>query len=693
MRLITIVLVIILIIIIFNFIFIYNKIRKFKTDEGLINNAYNDNLNKMYGGTGLNEWVIGFTLLPDDFVPELKQNNRSIRLMIEYSENWNRNHLIKTFLSAAQCFEKEDITQNVKIGYSVVTNRFMYLNSVKIQQNDFPNVCWVNQDTINTLTNRNRRSNYLGKRISVIDDRIQTEKYDLIDINFNGGDQNNSDLLATEIIDAKQIHNYNNGPAFYDLYDNNEPEMLRNNDTVLEVIDSRPNTITSTNQVYKYYDERESTLKTTKRKFIAINYDSAKDLIKTLIKPNNINNATNPRDTWENTRKLIKIAMDHYSFVFVFFNNNYRNVYIIGWNTLSQMNTVFNYILSGDYANITNRLESILSLEQDVSTLYNEMMKTINRYGLNGNISNSPNVFLQVMQQLIASQPTPQPTLQQTLQPTPQEIYKFVDESWGKITNNFTTICRHYRIPIIQNIDMNSIQTTLTNVKKMLTNVNINADTLKTQADNSLNRYLNRVNFNNVKTSVIKLRHFAVNNNVLIPQTVPSVVIRTSNHPNPDALFSITNSNNTISLTIDGITGIQTFGPFNYVSRTTSNSLIKPTQQGIISNRSSNLSSRSNSNNPDRRNALLSKVNGTNPLLKSTTPYKSINVQFFERMRGKIENDRNANMAIKNFCNKSKIHLTPPTPINFNNNNDIIFDNNGGWCLFRQPHITNFVLN
>ena len=81
---------------------------------------------KTKGGRSVNEWLIAYTLLATKFLCDLNIGEKG-GIMIEYSENWNSSHLIKTFLSACQCFERNN--PGLRMAYSNDLCRFVIANS------------------------------------------------------------------------------------------------------------------------------------------------------------------------------------------------------------------------------------------------------------------------------------------------------------------------------------------------------------------------------------------------------------------------------------------------------------------------------------------------------------------------------------------------------------------------------------
>lgn len=641
MRLITVILVIIFVLFVLYTISNWSYIKpQYKTtgggidkECGYVNKAYNNNLNKLYGGLALHEWIIGYTLLPDDFVPDVQENDYQ-SLMIEYSENWNRAHLIKTFLSAAQCYQNE--YPELKIGYSILLNRFTILNSDVIhttrEKNDLRFVYLKDEQSYADAQFLNYES-YFGQRICIIDDRTNDRSVK-IDINFNNN-RPATDPLIENLFRRKEITNQNNEPVYVGFYDVllSPGEMINGIDTSLKEKRIYTNTININDRnVYKIHDYRENIVRTTKNKFLAINYANARNFVQALT-------TNRTRNDWTETRKLIKGAMNKYSFVFVFFNNDFTQVYIIGWNTLMEMNAVFNYLLSQDYINAITKIQRYPQLNNDIT----QRLTQLNIYLTNSNQQlnlqltnmNSPIEFINRINMINTAQ------LNQEQFMIIDNVVQNITNQWNQILYGFNQICNLYGIPLNKNITMDEIKNILNEIDNNILISNFNTDVLKTNADNILGDYLRQYHQNVVTVANIKLKGVLDypnphgNNPIRKYPILTSTTITTSNHPNPDALFKFykfdTQTIKQFAFNVEHLTGLNNIRPFNR------------------------------------------KLNDDH--------YNTIDVKFFNTLRGQILSN-NISQNIKNYCINSQMPQQPAGSTNVNN-----------YYLLQQNHITNIVLN
>lgn len=267
--------------------------------------------------------------------------------MIEYSENWNSSHLIKTFLSACQCFEQND--PGLRMAYSNDLCRIVIINSPHINKSQkLYNLAYNTDLTTKFLNTEEIKGTYLEHIVLINDSEIK------VDIGFGNGNINNS------IDSEKNLYNYvvnkNGKVCYYDLYNKRSYEYNDKFDLAQldyfenrSIFDKSVDEITNFNHmnsnpdnvVYRYYDPRDDilTMNNNQFKFLAFNYDNASNLNDILY-----NNCS--RINWVNIQNRIQNALERYSFVFCFFaDNNYQNLCIVGWNTLSQMNSVYQYLL------------------------------------------------------------------------------------------------------------------------------------------------------------------------------------------------------------------------------------------------------------------------------------------------------------------------------------------------------------
>lgn len=651
MRIITVILVIILVLFVlytisnWNYIKLQHKTAGGSIDKayGYVNKTYNNNLNKLYGGLALNEWIIGYTLLPDDFVPDVQPNTHQ-SLMIEYSENWNRAHLIKTFLSAAQCYQNE--YPKLKIGYSILLNRFTILNSDVIhtthEKNDL-RFCLLKDEQSYAAVQYLNYESYFGQRICIIDDRRTNDRNVGIDINFNNN-RPATDPLIEDLFKQKGITNRNNEAVYVGFYNvlYSPEEMIDGIDTSLKEKRINTNTINLNDRnVYKFHDYRENITRTTKNKFLAINYTNATNLVQALTG----NNKT--RDNWTETRRLIKGAMDKYSFVFVFFSNDFTQVYIIGWNTLMEMNTVFNYLLSQVYVNAANKMlpliQPLIQLRNNVIQLNVIIMNTNQQFNLQLTNPDSPIEFINRMNMIDPTQ------LNQANLMYLNNVKQNVTNQWNQILADFNQICLSYSIQLNQNITTNLIENILNDIINNIfisnfntENLKANADNLKTNANNILLDYLGQYHQNVVTVADLKLKgvidYYDQQKGKILRDypILTSTTITTSNHPNPDSLFKFRKYNildlKQFTFSVENLTGLNGLGPFN---------------RGLLENH-----------------------------------YVRINVRFFDTLKWQITHNNGVAQNIKNYCNNSQMPPQPAGPINVNNR-----------YISQQPHITNIVLN
>lgn len=638
MRLITVILAIILLISVLYIITNLVKSKSMKTNGGNLQNEQPSH-NKMYGGLGLNEWVIGYTLLPDDFIPDV-QPNTTETLMIEYSENWNKAHLIKTFLSAAQCYERE--YTNLKIGYSVQLNRFVVLNSnivhITANQNDLASIYLKDEQSVVGAKYLNRDT-YLAQRLCVIDNR-RNDRDIKININFNNN--RGPDPLISQLFKDHGITNENNEPVyigFYNILESPE-EMGNQTDTALNEDQVETNTITVSlgdRHVYRYYDWRENNITATKNKFLAINYTDTTNFVRALT-------TNKTRDDWTETRKLIKGAMNKYSFVFVFFSDDFRIVYIIGWNTLSEMNTVFNYLVSKDYMNALTKIQQYPTLRDDITQRLTQLNNDLanNNQQLNLQLTNldSPINFNDHIIYMINNVNLNQQQLMML-----NNVAQNIKNQWDQILLTLAQICDLYNIPLnqVQNITIKSINDLLNEINNNILLANLDVDNLKLNIDNKLNAYLSQHHRNNVIIANLKLkgvrdRYNPRSGNTLRDYpTFTTPIIVTNNHPNPDSLFrfaKFVGRVNQFSFSIENLTKLNQIGPFN---------------RGL---------------NQDH--------------------YNMVDVRFFNTLRAQIiaNTNNSAKDYIKNYCNNSRMPQQPAGQTNVNN-----------YYVLPQNHIVNVVLN
>ena len=666
MRLITAILAIILLISVLYIITNLVKSKSMKTNGGNLQNNQPSH-NKMYGGLGLNEWVIGYTLLPDDFVPDL-QPNTTETLMIEYSENWNRAHLIKTFLSAAQCYERE--YPNLKIGYSVQLNRFVVINSdivhISTDQNDLAFIYLKDEQSVAGAKYLNRDA-YLAQRICVIDNR-QNDRDIKINLSFNNN--HGPDPITTQLFIKQGITNGNGNPVYVGFYNHKESpeEMGREDDTALMEHQVQTNTVAASlgdRTVYKYYDWREDNITATKNKFVAINYTNTTNFIQALT-------TNKTRDSWTETRKLIKEAMTKYSFVFVFFSDDFTGVYIVGWNTLSEMNTVFNYLVSRNYLNAHTKIQQYPPLRDDITQRLTQLNNDINNSNqqLNLGLTNldSPIYFIDCIINKINDTQLEQQQLEQALnqqlgqqqlnqqyanqhQMNQQYLIALnnaapnIKNQWDQILLVFGQICDLYGILLnrVQDVTITSINNVLNEINNNIFVTNFDVDTLKLNADNVLNDYLTQYHRNNVIISNVKLKGVRDRYNPGTGDTLRDYptfitpIITTSNHPNPDSLFKFSKVVVPIrqfSFSIEHLTGLNQLGPFN---------------RGL---------------NQDH--------------------YNTIDVRFFNTLRGQIIANANTRdkAYIRTYCTNSRMPQQPAGQTNVNN-----------YHVLPQNHVVNVALN
>lgn len=331
---------------------------------------------KTKGGKSVNEWLIAYALLPTKFLCDLNMDEKG-GIMIEYSENWNSSHLIKTFLSACQCFERNN--PGLRMAYSNDLCRFVIVNSPHLKKSqELYNVAYNTDLTTKLLNTKEIEGTYL-ERIVLINNSTMR-----VDIGFGNGKVNNS------IDSEKNLYNYvvnkNGKVCYYDLYNERSYEYYDKADLARldyfenrSVFDKSIDEITNFNHmnpnpdnvIYRYYDPRDDklTMNNQRFKFLSFNYNNAPNLNDILY-----NNCS--RGNWVNIQNRIQNALERYSFVFCFFtDNSYQNLCIVGWNTLSQMNSVYQYLLlttkTNNYPIVANQ---IVKTSYDVNPVELQML-------------------------------------------------------------------------------------------------------------------------------------------------------------------------------------------------------------------------------------------------------------------------------------------------------------------------------